>query len=531
MRYVELHCHSAYSFLDGASRPEELAAAAAAHGYPALALTDHDGVWGAMEFAQACRALGVRPITGAELTRRPTSRDRDRFTSPAGREPRPASGTSAGCSPRRTRARARSPARAPPPRRCRWTSLERHAEGLVCLSGCARDGALAGAFERAGDRRGADARRRGAGRRLAAPSGRERFRVELQRPFWRHDRARNRWLERPGRAARRAVRGDRRTSTRTTPRGRALQDALVAVRLRATLDQTEPRAARQRSSAIWPRRPRWRRASRDHPDAVAETARLAERLEFDLTRDLGYRYPGLGGPGRRPRSWPSSAGRGSSTATRARREQREARRRLEEELRVIRTLRAVGLLPAPPRHARAGARGRGRGARAGLGAGAAAARARARLERQLDRLLPDRALAHRPDPQRALPGPLPERGDHRGARHRPRLPARHPREADPARPRALRRTSARRWSRRSRPTARAARSATSARRSGLPAGEIERVARSVDVYDRPDVGRARTWTRRSARSGPARRAGGRWSSWRARPTGCRATPPSTPAGW
>ena len=66
--YVELHAHSAFSFLDGASTPTELAAAAAALGYPALALTDHDGVWGSMEFAHACKGLGVRPITGAELT-------------------------------------------------------------------------------------------------------------------------------------------------------------------------------------------------------------------------------------------------------------------------------------------------------------------------------------------------------------------------------------------------------------------------------------------------------------------------------
>ena len=68
MSYVELHCHSAFSFLDGASAPEELAARAAELGYRALALTDHDGVWGAMEFAQACKAFGVRPIVGAELT-------------------------------------------------------------------------------------------------------------------------------------------------------------------------------------------------------------------------------------------------------------------------------------------------------------------------------------------------------------------------------------------------------------------------------------------------------------------------------
>jgi error-prone DNA polymerase len=66
--YVELNAHSAFSFLDGASTPTELAGAAADLGYPALALTDHDGSWGSMEFAHACKGLGVRPITGAELT-------------------------------------------------------------------------------------------------------------------------------------------------------------------------------------------------------------------------------------------------------------------------------------------------------------------------------------------------------------------------------------------------------------------------------------------------------------------------------
>src|ERR687898_1426680 len=66
--YVELHCHSAYSFLDGASLPEELAVQAAELGYEALALTDHDGLYGSLEFAHAAKALGVRPITGAEVT-------------------------------------------------------------------------------------------------------------------------------------------------------------------------------------------------------------------------------------------------------------------------------------------------------------------------------------------------------------------------------------------------------------------------------------------------------------------------------
>src|SRR5919206_136046 len=68
MSYVELHSHSAYSFLDGSSLPEELAARAAELGYEALALTDHDGVYGSLEFAHAAKAFGLRSITGAEVT-------------------------------------------------------------------------------------------------------------------------------------------------------------------------------------------------------------------------------------------------------------------------------------------------------------------------------------------------------------------------------------------------------------------------------------------------------------------------------
>jgi error-prone DNA polymerase len=66
--YTELHCHSAFSLGDGASTPEALAARAAALGYGALALTDHDDLGGAIRFARACEREGVRPIHGAELT-------------------------------------------------------------------------------------------------------------------------------------------------------------------------------------------------------------------------------------------------------------------------------------------------------------------------------------------------------------------------------------------------------------------------------------------------------------------------------
>ena len=365
MGYVELHCHSAYSFGDGASAPEELAHRAAELGHEALAITDHDGVWGAMEFAQACTAYGVRPIVGAEMTvtdgdrlfhvtllvenadgwrnlcQLVTEAHRDTRPHPDRQEARtPSGGANEFVSRRDGAAQMRS---RPLPPALPLATLEERAEGLVCLSGCARDGALAAHFERSGGRpTAADATAAMTiGRRLLAAFGSERFRVELQRPFWRHDRARNRWLA--GLAERLGVGCVATGDVHMHDASRAaLQDTLCAVRLGGTLEETEPR--RRGNGTAYIASPAEMAARfAEYPDAVAESARLAERLEFDLTRDLGYRYPGSEDPG---------ADRALAEICRARLEHRyggepehdEARRRLEEELRLIRSLGLSGFL-------------------------------------------------------------------------------------------------------------------------------------------------------------------------------------------
>src|SRR5438094_10619766 len=66
--YAELHCHSNFSFLDGASHPEELAEEAARLGLEALAVTDHDGMYGIVRFAEAARAVGGPTRLGAEVS-------------------------------------------------------------------------------------------------------------------------------------------------------------------------------------------------------------------------------------------------------------------------------------------------------------------------------------------------------------------------------------------------------------------------------------------------------------------------------
>jgi error-prone DNA polymerase len=328
--YVELHAHSAFSFLDGASTPTELAAAAAEAGYPAFALTDHDGVWGSMEFAHACKGFGVRAITGAEVTvavgPEALSRNRTRpprgVTAPQSVPTHSAPPSSAhvhltllveGAAGYRNLCRllteAHSHTRSKPSRGSFRThggdrepraakgqpsvtleQIEARAEGLVCLSGCAGEGAVAGAWAR-GDPAGAAA----LARRLRDAFGRERFRVELQRPYWRHDRARNHWLA--GLAERLGVPCVATGDVHSHARGRArLQDAFVAIRLGTTLEASEPRRRGNSSSALASPAAMAKRFA-EHPAAVAETLRLAERLRFDLTAELGYRYPGSEDPG------------------------------------------------------------------------------------------------------------------------------------------------------------------------------------------------------------------------------------------
>src|ERR1700752_1521304 len=95
--YIELHAASAFSFLQGASLPETLVERAAALGYPALALLDADGVYGAPRFHKAAKQAGLKAIIGAELTidsggGAPGSlqtRRRPPYTDPVGRVPRP----------------------------------------------------------------------------------------------------------------------------------------------------------------------------------------------------------------------------------------------------------------------------------------------------------------------------------------------------------------------------------------------------------------------------------------------------------
>jgi error-prone DNA polymerase len=355
--YVELHAHSAYSFLDGASLPEELAARAAELGYDALALTDHDGVYGSLEFAHAAKHLGVRPITGAEVTL--------------------AEGTHITllCESRQGYANlcriltdAHAGTREPGKERDLLPAsttidvVERHAEGLVALSGCARNG-LAVVDAKAAERLA-----------RAFPGA---FSVELQRPYERGDAKRNARLSELAEHLGVPTVATGNVHAHSLARAH-LQDALVAIKHRTSLDGCErERRGNHEAVLLAPQA----MLERLPADAARRTHEFADRCTFDLTQELGYRYPDFSDgadPADRQlericQSTFAERYRSASTTVRAR-----ARERLCDELALITRIGLSGFFllhwevlelarecalevrgPGSPRHALPPGRGRG----------------------------------------------------------------------------------------------------------------------------------------------------------------------------
>ena len=242
---------------------------AAELGYEALALTDHDGVFGSLEFAHAAKAFGVRPITGVEVTLADGSHVTLLVESKRGYSNLSRLLTAAHA---HTRPKEGEPALEPA---LDQALLEELNEGIVCLSGCARQGLAV--------------RNPNAAARLARAFGRERFYVELQRPFERGDVRRNTRLRELAETlgVETVVTGDVHAHD---PARALLQDALVAIRHRTSLEGSEPERRGNHEAIL--------RAPGEIPerfpvdrDAVERTAVIAERCGFDLTEELGYRYP------------------------------------------------------------------------------------------------------------------------------------------------------------------------------------------------------------------------------------------------
>jgi error-prone DNA polymerase len=326
--YVELHAHSAYSFLDGASQPEELVARAVELGYETLALTDHDGLYGSLEFAHAATSLGLRPITGCELTLAGGSHVTVLVQSRQGYSNLCRLLT-------RAHARTRPPGKERelrPPALPLADLIERN-EGLVCLSGCARHGLAV--------------REPNVVRSLARAFGPDRFFVELQRPYERGDERRN--------AALRELAADLGLETVATGdvhahsrRRSLLQDVLVAIRENTSLEACEQERRGNHEFVLLSPEQMAERFAAD-PGAVARAGELAARLEFDLTEQLGYRYPDFseGEPAiaRLAGICESAFSERYPPNARLKRQaglKRQARIRLDEELRLIEELGLAG---------------------------------------------------------------------------------------------------------------------------------------------------------------------------------------------
>ena len=269
--YAELHAHSNFSFLDGASHPEEMAARAAELGLRALAITDHDGVYGAVRFSYAARELGLQPIVGMEASMAGghhltlLARDREgyanicRLTTAAHHD------------------RPKGTAELDP------DTLARHTQGLVGLSGCLQGAIPAAAL--AGDSRQAV--------ELAGTYA-EMFEdgcffLELQDHRLEAEHLANAGLLEVARDT-----GLPLVATNNVhyhDRGRArLQDVLVCIKHTVTLE-TAGRRLRPNHEFVLKSAEEMSRLFADVPEAIGNTVRIAEMCGFDLSRKLEYGLP------------------------------------------------------------------------------------------------------------------------------------------------------------------------------------------------------------------------------------------------
>ena len=293
--YIELHARSAFSFLEGASVPEELAEMCAAHQMPAMALLDHDGVYGAPRFHLAMKRLKLKAHIGAEITSLLICADVN--------EPRrvPLLCTSRTGYQNLCRLITRMKLRAPKypvalPRRTKpeeeivlrsqsiasVADLSEFSTGLICLTG-GDEGPLAYALASGGMEEG-----RGILQQLIAIYGHDNVYVELQRHYNRAQEVRNQAaieLARSLRLPLLATQG----AQYTKPEERQILDVFTCIRNHRTLD-TAGRLLARNSERYLKTPQQMLQLFADLPEATANTLELSARLDFTMN-DLGYRFP------------------------------------------------------------------------------------------------------------------------------------------------------------------------------------------------------------------------------------------------
>jgi len=324
MDYAELHCHSYYSFHDGASSLEELMLRAKELGYRALAVTDHDNLCGAMRFAQMARSLEIRGIIGAEITLKGgyhltlLAKDRQGYKNLC-RLVTAAHGAGERNSPELPS-----------------ELLLEHAGGLIVLSGCP-GGELAQlvAQERLFEAHDLI-------RRYLDWFGTNNYFIELQQNLVFGDTERNKEL----------IELARETGAKVVATGNVhyhvrerhqLQDCLVAIKHCKSLEETH-RERRPNSEFYLRLKEELEDLFRECPEALRNTVEIAGRCTLDLTTDLSYTFPDYPAPeGHTPESYLEklcleAAVRRYGSVTPA------VRARLDEEFRLINKYSLAGFL-------------------------------------------------------------------------------------------------------------------------------------------------------------------------------------------
>src|SRR5208282_1902692 len=352
----ELHAHSAFSFLEGASIPEELIAVCANLGMPAMALLDRDGVYGSPRFHLAAKKATIKAHIGAEVTcaafspRRhgDTENCRETFdsTKPSSVSP---------CLRGEFRLPLLVASRAGYQNLCRLITRMKlrvgrkegactaepdfieYADGLICLTG-GEEGPLAVALAEGGVQAAF-----AAVKRLTEVFGRANVYVELQRHFHRDEEYRNRVAIEIAEALQLPLLATNGVNY-ATPRERELADAFTALQHHRTLATAGRLLARNAERYVKP--PSAMRALfADLPQALVNTLELSARLEFTLN-DLGYEFP----------RYPVPEGESMMSFLRERTRQgmqsrygradaelkKRARRQIERELNLIEHLKLAG---------------------------------------------------------------------------------------------------------------------------------------------------------------------------------------------
>jgi error-prone DNA polymerase len=268
--YTELHTRSAFSFLEGASAPEELASVCAARGMPAMAMLDRDGVYGAPRFYQAAKKVHMRAHIGAEVTSATGWRYPLLVESRVGYQNLCRLIT-------RMKLRARKGEGHIEP-----AELAEMRAGLVCLTG-GEEGPLADALKKGGIARGSECVRQ-----LCELFGRENVYVELQRHHSREEEARNQAAMEIARKLSLPLLATNGVC-HALPQERELLDVFTCIRHHRRLE-TAGRLLTRNPERHLKSPEEMQQLFADLPEALANTQILSSRLQFTL-KDLGYEFP------------------------------------------------------------------------------------------------------------------------------------------------------------------------------------------------------------------------------------------------